>query len=175
MKINFIFFVFLSLMIVTSCSNLSKNTIESGNLPIRNGVHAANVWKEDLNLKRYSWYHELNLQVELLVGTISAQSGFNFWLSKEELEAFNSCKDARFVLAYSLDTKLIPYSSIYEQIEKNGFNRFEVLEFKRNLIQHPDSVMNSFKLYHVFGICRKSNELAEIKISFPGYSELLLK
>ena len=60
---------------------------------------------------------------------------------------------------------------IYSELEKNGFTKFELIEFKRNLIQHPDSVMNSLRHYHVFGICRKSNELTPVKITFPGYLE----
>lgn len=158
-------------LLFSACSNLSKNIVQDGTFPIRNGVYADKSWKEDLIFKRYSWYHELTLQFELLITNISPQSGFNFWFSKDELSQFNNCKDARVVLAYSLDTKLIPYSSLYTELERNGFMKFELIEFKRNLIQHPDSVMNSLRHYHVFGICRKNNELNPIKIAFPGYLE----
>jgi hypothetical protein len=156
------------------CSNLSKNTVESGKFAIRNGVMGTKSWNEDLVFDRYSWYHELTLQFELLIAKMPPQSGFNFWLSKDELEQVNKCRDTRIVMAYSLDTKIIPYSQLYEQLERNGFAKFELIEFKRNLIAHPDSVMNSLKLYHVFGVCRKGNEFSQVKISFPGFTEKLL-
>jgi hypothetical protein len=148
--------------------------MESGVFPIRNGVIADKTWKEDLILKRYSWYHEYNLQFEVLMGSIAPQSGFNFWFSKDELESFNKCTDARVVMIYSIDTKTIPLSTFYSQLELNGFSRFELIEFKKNLMQHPDSVMNSLKLYHIFGICRKTKELSPVKISLPGFMEKTL-
>jgi hypothetical protein len=156
---------------IFACSNLSKNVVHEGTLPIRNGVFADKTWNENLIFNRYSWSHELNLQFEILIAKYFPQSSFNFWFSKDELNSFNSCTDGRIVLVYSLDTKLISYAKIYDEFEKNGFTRFELVEFKKQLIQHPDSVMNSLKLYHLFGICRKSNALESIKINIPGYLE----
>lgn len=169
---------FLSLLIIFnlfSCSNLSKNTIESGTLPIKNGVFETKTWNDVLVFDRYSWYRELTLSFEFLIAEIPPQSGFNFWFSKDELSAINKCNDARIVMAYSLDTKSIPYSELNQQLEYNGFSKIELIDFKKNLLAHPDSTQNSLKLYHIFGICRKSKDLGPIKISFPGFSEKTLK
>lgn len=174
MKLNKLIVLVGLCLLSVSCSNLSKNIVEEGSMPIRNGVAGERSWKEDLIFKRYSWTHELNLQFELLLAQVSPQSSFNFWMSKDELETFNKCADARVVLAYSLDSKIIPKSYLYEQLERNGFVRFELLEFKKHLIQHPDAVMNSLNSYYVFGICKKTNDLKPIKISFPGYLEKTL-
>ena len=171
-KYSLITFLFL---ILVSCSNLSKNTVNDGSLPIRNGVFENKTWNDTLVFERYSWNHELTLNFELMVAKLDPQSGFNFWFSKDELATFNKCKDARIVLAYSLDTKVIPYSILNEQLEFNEFAKFDLIEFKKNLLAHPDATQNSLKLYHVFGVCRKSNDLAPVKISFPGFSEKTLK
>jgi hypothetical protein len=166
--------VMVALVFTFSCSNLSKNTIQQGELPIRNGVFQNQEWKEDLILNRYSWYHELTLQFEVLIGKIPEQSGFNFWLSKDELSEISKCQNFYLMLAYSHDTKNIPYSALNDQLDKSGFKKMELMEFKRNLWQHPDANMNSLRLYQVFGVCKKDN-LKPFRISFPGFSEIEVK
>ncbi len=172
MKIIFSIIIF---SILTSCSNLSKSIVEEGTFEISNGIFADKKWKEDLSFQRYSWYQELTLQFDLMVTKIPAQSSFNFWFSQEELTALSSCRDARIILAYSLDTKIIPYSSLYIQLDKSGYSRIELPEFKRQLMQHPDSSMNSLRLYHVLGFCKKTENTNQLLINFPGYLEKKLK
>jgi hypothetical protein len=158
-------------LLVISCSNLSKNTVEEGRLLLRNGVYTDKAWKEDLVFQRTSWYRELTLSFDLMLAQVFPQSSFNFWFSKDELDTFVKCADARVVVAYSMDTKEIPYSSLYEQIEKSGFTRFDLPEFKKHLLAHPDSQINGFHLYHVFGICKKNKDLRPLIMNFPGYLE----
>lgn len=165
----------LSLLFLISCSNLSKNTIESGKFYVRNGVQSDRTWKEDLSFDRFSWYHELSLQFEMMVADISPQSGFNFWFSKDELEFVTKCSHPQILLAYSIDTTIIPYSHLYDQLEKNGVVKLELIEFKKNLNAHPDSSGNSMRQYRVWSICRKNGNLNPIKITFPGFSEKSLK
>jgi hypothetical protein len=162
-------------MTLLGCSNLSKNMTEEGTFYLSNGTFAEKTWKEDLKFERYSWYQELTMQFDLMVTKISPQSGFNFWFSKDELATLNSCADARVVLAYSHDTKMIPYSSLYDQFDKSGYTRVELLEFKKQLLQHPDSLMGSLRLYHVLGFCKKSTTANQILITFPGYPERPIK
>lgn len=164
-----------SILFLVSCSNLSKNTIESGKFYVRNGVQAERTWKEDLSFDRFSWYHELSLQFEIMIGEISPQSGFNFWFSKDELDFMSKCTHPQIMIAYSIDTAIIPYSTLNDQLEKNGVNKIELLEFKKNLNAHPDSSGNSLKNYRAFGLCRKNGNLNPIKITFPGFLEKPLK
>ena len=84
------------------------------------------------------------------------------------------CSDSRVVMAYSLDTKDIPYSSLYEQIERAGYTRVDLNEFKKHLLQHPDAQLNGFRLYHIFGICKKRKDAKPLNINFPGYLEKLI-
>jgi hypothetical protein len=158
-----------------SCSNLSKNIVQDSDLFLKNGTFADKTWKEDLVFQRTSWYHELTLQLDLMMAPISPRSSFNFWLSKDELENMVKCGDSRVVLAYSLDTKDIPYSTLYDQFEKSGFTRFEIPEFKKQLLQHPDSQQFGFRLYHIFAICKKLDDHKPLIMNFPGYSEKTIK
>ena len=154
-----------------SCSNLSKNNTQEGKLILKNGVFADKSWKEDLVFQRSSWFHELTLTFDLMLTPFSAKSSFNYWFSKDELDTLTKCADSRVVLAYSLDTKEIPYSALYEQLEKSGFIRFELFEYKKYLLAHPDAQLNELRLYHIFGICKKEADSKSLIINLPGYLE----
>lgn len=175
MKINQSWLLLLVGIFVISCSNLSKNTVDEGRFLLRNGTFADKVWKEDLIFQRNSWYHELTLSFDLMTAHVPPQSSFNFWFSKDELDSIVKCSDFRVVLAYSMDTKEIPYSSLYAQLEGAGYTRFDLLEFKKHIMAHPDAQLNGLRLYHIFGICKKEKDLKPLIINFPGYSEKLLK
>jgi hypothetical protein len=169
------YFSLLMALTFLGCSNLSKNIVDEGTFFLSNGIFADKTWKEDLKFERYSWYHELTMQFDLMVAKVSPQSGFNFWFSKDEIAAMNSCKEALLVFAYSQDTKIIPYSILYDQFDQKGFTRIELPEFKRQLFQHPDTALNSLKLYHILGFCRKDIKSNQLLITFPGYSEKYIK
>lgn len=175
MKLNIL--SFLSLFLIVSCatSNLSKNTVQESVLLVKNGTFSDKVWSENLEFKRTSWYHELTLQLDVMMAHVSPQSAFNFWLSKDELEQMVKCGDARVVMAYSLDTKDIPYSMLYEQLEQNGYSRFEIPQFRKHLLQHPDAVQYGFRLYKIFAICKSVQDHKPLIMNFPGYSEKLIK
>jgi len=176
MKLKLASLLFLAIFLsACTTANLSKNIVQDSVLLVKNGTFADKVWKEDLVFDKTSWYHELTLQLDVMMAHISPQSAFNFWLSKDELEQMIKCGDARVVMAYSLDTKDIPYSMLYEQLEKNGYTRFELPEFKKHLLQHPDAIQNSFRLYKIFAICKPTNDRKPLNMNFPGYSEKLIK
>lgn len=168
-------FFFLSFLMIasflTSCANLSKNTVKDGTFVVRNGTAGPKIWNENLNFTRVSWYHELTLEFDLMMASIPAQSSFNFWFSAEELELASKCGDFRVVLAYSLDTKVIPYSHLNEQLDLAGFKKFDLATFKKNFLRHPDSEMNSLRLYQVYGVCRSGTEAKSLIFNFPGFTE----
>lgn len=172
MKNRCILILALILTTLTSCStNLTKNSVQEGTFLLRNGTFSDKVWRENLVFQRNSWYHELTMTFDLMMAQVTPQSAFNFWFSKEELESMISCADSRVVMAYSLDTKSIPYSSLYEQLEKSGYTRIDLLNFKKHLLQHPDAEVSAFRLYHIFGICKKAKDAKPLIINYPGYLE----
>ena len=164
----------MSLLTFISCSNLSKNLVKEGPFVVKNGTAGDKVWNENLNFKRVSWYHELTLQFDLMLGAITPQSSFNFWFSKDELDYIGKCGEFKIVVAYSQDTKVIPYSYLNEQLENSGYKKVELLAFKKNFLQHPDSEMNSLRLYQVYGICRPDNIGKSLIFNFAGYKEKIV-
>ena len=168
------FILLLTLLTFASCANLSKNSIKEGPFLVRNGTAGDKVWKENLNLKRVSWYHELTLQFDLMLGSIEPQSSFNFWFSKDELDMIGKCGDFKIILAYSQDTKIIPYSYLNEQLDHSGYKKMELISFKKQFLQHPDSEMNSLRLYQVYGICRPEKTDKPLILNFPGFSEKII-
>ena len=172
MKKNLVFLT--SLLIFISCANLSKNTVKEGPFLVRNGTVGDKVWKENLSFKRVSWYHELTLQFDFMLGEIVPQSSFNFWFSKDELDMIGKCGEFRIVAAYSQDTDIIPYSNLNIQLENSGYRKVELVNFKKHFFQHPDSEMNSLRLYQVYGICRAINIDKPLIFSYPGYTEKIV-
>lgn len=164
----------MSLLTFISCSNLSKNIVKEGPFIVRNGTAGDKVWKENLSFKRVSWYHELTLQFDLMFGLIAPQSSFNFWFSKDELDIIGKCGEFRIVAAYSQDTTIIPYSYLNIQLENSGFKKVELVSFKNHFFQHPDSEMNSLRLYQVYGICRADKIDKPLIFNFPGYTEKIV-
>ncbi len=173
-KYKVLLLLFLAGGFIVSCSNLTKNTVREAGFTIKNGVVADKKWTEDLRLNRLSWHHEMTLQFDLMMGNILPQSGFNFWFSRSEQSLIDKCSDFRIVMAYSQDTKYIPYSYLNDQIKNAGFQKIELTEFKANLLQHPDSELNSLRLYQIFGICRIEKSPKPLIFNFPGYSEVTL-
>ncbi|MBY0414387.1 MAG: hypothetical protein K2Q18_09485 [Bdellovibrionales bacterium] len=163
--------IFTLLLFVTSCANLSKNSVKEGEFIVRNGTSGKNTWIENLVFKRVSWYHELTLEFDLMMANVPPQSGFNFWFSPDELAAAGKCGDFRIILAYSSDTKILPYSTLNTQLDLAGFKKLDMSAFKLNFLQHPDSEMNSLRLYQVYGACRSEKELKPLIFNFPGFSE----
>ncbi len=161
-------------LILSSCANLSKNTVREGKLIVKNGVAQDKAWNENLEFKRISWSHELTLQFDLMMVSIPPQSSFNFWFSADELEVVNKCGTFRVLLAYSLDTKILPYSQINEQIEKIGYKKVDLIQFKKQFNQHPDAEMNSLRLYQLYGICHSDKIVKPMIFNFPGYSQKII-
>lgn len=166
--------ILLTLLTFASCANLSKNTIKEGPFLVKNGTMADKTWYENLALKRVSWYHELTLEFDLMMAVIEPQSSFNFWFSKDELDAIGKCGDFKVVLAYSRDTKILPYSYLNEQLDNSGYKKMDLLSFKKNFLQHPDAEMNSLRLYQVYGICRANKDNKPLILNFPGFSEKIV-
>ena len=117
----------------------------------------------------------MTLQFDIIEGQLTPQSGFNFWFSKSELADVQKCSDFRVLLAYSLDTKALPYSLVNEQIEAAGYKKIDLIEFKKHFMQHPDAEMNSMRLYQLYGICKKVNDRKALIFNFPGFSEKSIK
>jgi len=169
--------IFSSLIFLGSCSstnNLSKNTIKQGKYLIRNGRYQDKTWKENLTFSRTSWYHELTMQFDLWMAPVLPQSSFNFWFSVPELADVQKCDDFRVVLVYAQDTRTFPNYRLNEQLENAKFKKIELIEFKRHLLNHPDSENNSTRLYQVFGICREAKDVKPLVLNFPGYEEITL-
>jgi len=173
-KVSSLLVLILFNVVLIACSNLTKNTVREAGFVIKNGVVADKKWTEDLRMNRLSWHHEMTLQFDLMIGNILPQSGFNFWFSRSEQALIDKCSDFRIVMAYSQDTKYIPYSYLNDQLKNAGFQKIELTEFKANLLQHPDSELNSLRLYQIYGVCRVEKSSKPLIFNFPGYSEITL-
>lgn len=167
---NFKILLLLLIFLLNGCSNLAKNSTSMSEFYLSNGVFAEKNWKEDLIFKKISWFHELTLVFEILDTPYNPQSSFNYWLSVDELNFLNGCKNSEIQLVYSLDTNMIPYSKYFENLEKEGHKRFVLNNFKSHLLSHPDAISNDLRLFQVIGVCKVDQK--SIHINIPGYTEV---
>lgn len=162
------------LIFLNSCStspNLSKNSIKSGELILKNGVFADKSWHDSLIFKRISWYHELTMQFDVMIADVLPTSGFYNWFSSLELDDVKQCQHFKILAVYSQDTTLYPYSAINESLESSGLKKLELIHFKKHLIGHPDAEMNSLNHYNIYGLCQLGSDLKSLILKFPGHQD----
>jgi len=161
----------LSILLLSlgACSNLTKNNVKEGDFKVRNGQSADKTWKETLIFKRLSWYQELTMQYDLMLASVEGASEFRNWFSPDEISQVNKCNDFKVVIAYSFDTKVLPYSYFNRQLDLADYKKIEIPEFAKKLRQHPDSSEFSLNLYTIYGICKTSNTNKPLELELPGY------
>jgi len=164
---KFIFLKLLIILVLSSCSNMSKNMVQEGEFELVSGVFEEKKWDSTLRFKRLSWYQELNMLFDLLVVPVDANSPFSNWLSEDEKNDFSDCSSKFIALYYHLNTKKISRKSFEKQIKNQGFKNINLNHFKSNLSLHPDFTANHLRLYKLQGLCGLKKV---INVKFPGFS-----
>lgn len=167
-----IFCSFLVILLVSSCSNLTKNFVKKGEIGFRGGTYQAEKWSDVLNFSRTSWYHDMNLYFEVMATRPVEKSPFTQWFSKNERDMISDCSDFIVTMTYSLDSDRISQTSFRQEMERNGYRSLTIHQFKQNLKLHPDSEALSLNLYTIQGFC-KARDIPQstIVIRFPGFME----
>ncbi len=168
---NFFLFIFLILGI-SSCANLSKNRIYQGSFILSNGQVTEKYWKEDLEFKRSSWYFELTMYFDIMIGQLKEDSGFNNWMTETERLALNSCVEKYITLSYRLDSDKISDKSFFAQMEKQGLTQIILPDFGNQVKLHPDFERLGLREYNVYFLCRRGPGSGNpIKVNFPSFKE----
>jgi hypothetical protein len=165
--------LFSSLLMLFSCSRLSKNLIKKGEFSVEGGVFEDQKWKDEIILNRHSWYQELTLLFDLLIIPRKELGPFENWFSKEDLYRISECKDLDIVVTYYLDKKRLGPLDFWSNIEKIGGKKVSLVDFSKQLKIHPDFLRNSLNLYQIKGICWENLRTPSTKtpISMPGFSK----
>ncbi len=167
-------FSLLILLLLYSCSNLSKNLVKEGEFSIKSGVHHNLKWDENLEFSRYSWYHELTLLFDVMVTSVDEKSPFFNWFSTSEKVQMEQCDDVMIVVSYALDSKKISRRMLSNEIEKFGYEEILIPTFAKSFNLHPDHEKQSLQLYKTTAFCHKgeADKRERVSVRFPSYKEI---
>lgn len=167
----------LALLFFVSCSSLSKNAIRQGDTKFSGGVYKDETWSSDLTFKRYSWFNELTLLLDVLVADVQPFDPFHQWFSLQEKDTMKGCANFRVVMAYALDTTKLSETDFVNQAQKVGYEKVSLPHFKSYLRLHPEYDRQSFQLYDIFGLCQRRGASAELEgskipVALPSFPEV---
>ncbi|EQC45470.1 hypothetical protein [Bacteriovorax sp. Seq25_V] len=165
---------FSVLLIIASCSNLTKNMVKSGDFSIRSGAMGSKEWDETLKFNRVSWFHELTMLYDLVYTKIDEKSAFYNWFDNDEKRRISNCNEKLITLSYYLDSSRISHTMVKNKLLDQGYEEYSVPNFTRALKTHPDFEKLSLQLYKVNLYCHKSKANAEIYIDFPNFEKIKL-
>ena len=163
-------FLILVILLI-SCTTLSKNQVQYGSLSLRGGTSGTKIWRDSLHFKKVSWYQELVLLYDSYIASIDEENPFINWLSPASKDLVKSCKEFYITLNYAQNSSKISRWMFYKEMRRNGFRKIELPLFEKNALLHPEWENLSLTHYEVTGLCRMHSENESVMVSFPGYME----
>jgi|GEM_PF-5213902 len=160
-----IFFSFLAFLFF-SCGYFSKNTLSQSSQKIF-------LEKEQLTLKRASWFRELTLLFDVYYMEISP-AALPLFFKDLELSALSSCKSLYFTLSYVLDTGPSLDKEFEKQWKKQNFSSFSAETFLSTFKTHPLFESLSLQLYRPKVYCHPQAQIPPISIKFSNFKEISL-
>lgn len=160
--------------LVSSCSSLSKNMKKEGELTLRGFKLQESETKEELILKRYSWYQGLTLDFELLMSSIKKDSDFYKAFTLEEQKTLSKCDAVYIAFTYELTGKRLSRGHLLTQLQSVGLNDVVTPDFAKEMRMHPDFSGESLQLYRFHTFCSSEGKL-ETFINFPGFSSFQIR
>ena len=170
-KLSFILFISL----LSSCSiNQTRRPIKTSEVIINGGNYKDNSWDEKLIFNRTSWYEGINLVNEILLAEMGPKSKFALWMGADRLK-LASCSRFKVVLLYSSTSTRQTNASLALQIQRNGVEIVDILDFTYQLQAHQN--FYDWKLGHhrIKGLCIKDSAKTDIEIALPGFLSKIIK
>ncbi len=168
----------IMLLVLSSCSTLSKNMTKEGTFSINGGRALDQRWDDSLIFRRISWYVELNIVFDLMMGKVSKKSKFYNWFSGLDKQRIKDCSELYMLITYSSDSAdSTSRSELLHQLENNHIKLIRLRSFTDNFHMHPSARINFLDKYSVDGICLnkgQNSNLKSSKISFPGFNQVSL-
>ena len=163
------------LLFFLSCSHFSKNQVKRSSFSISGGRSASGSWGDTLNFKRISWYREWSLVFDLFYTRLDATSPFYGWISKEEKDFLNKCRDYYIVMTYHPLSGVISDAFFLDRAERFGYERIFLDEFDKQLRMHPGLTFFSLSLYNVYALCRMGQGSSKaLALDIPGFNQVEL-
>ncbi len=164
----------LLLLILVSCSTMTKNAFMKGDLTLKGGVSRDKRWEDSLVMTRASWFKELTMYFDVFYTHIDDTSPFYNWFSESEKDTLKGCVDIIVTASYAFRPRDISKTMFRDEMEKFGYTGFTLNEFERNLRMHPDFARYQMGVYSTHAYCRKGMQAKNIVIGFPGFDQVNL-
>ncbi len=163
-----------SLILMSSCSTMTKNTYMNGEITLEGGRVEGKSWEDELILKRSSWFKELTMYFDVLYAHVNQDSPFYDWFSTSEKHSLKECVDVIVTSTYAFRPRDISRTMFREEMAKYGYEPIALNSFEQNLRMHPDFARFQMGVYSAHAYCRKGMKTADISIFFPGFKEVNL-
>tara|TARA_B100000029_G_scaffold165556_1_gene161742 strand:- start:976 stop:1515 length:540 start_codon:yes stop_codon:yes gene_type:complete len=162
------------IVLISSCSILSKNMFRQGEMFFNGGRHLSESWNDKIKMKRFSWFQELSLSFDFIIGDLKRESNFLKWIDEEEEKKITSCNKI-YVSFYYVPKKNNALKEKFFNQLPSVFHPIELNSLKENLRMHPDFSENFLDLYKFKSFCLKINKKQQFSIFLPGYNKVNLK
>ncbi|MFG1494631.1 hypothetical protein ACRXCV_14805 [Halobacteriovorax sp. GFR7] len=157
-----------ALFLLTSCGNMTKNFVKSGESIIKGGTAGGKPWNEALTFQRLSWYSELNLMYDVFFTKMDPSSPFWQWFSESESRRLKECKAVYVSITFSLDSDRISHAMFYNQVLSKELQPVVTNDFDLAIANHPDFNKFFLSLYKSKTLCATS-DIGDLKIKFPNF------
>ncbi len=164
----------LLLLVLVSCSTMTKNASMKGDLTLEGGVNGEKRWEENLVFKRASWFKELTMYFDVFYTRIDDSSPFYNWFSQSEKDSLKECVDIIVTSTYAFRARDISKTMFRDEMQKFGYSPITLNTFERNLRMHPDFARYQMGVYSAHAYCRKGMQTRKIVIGFPGFDQVHL-
>ena len=148
---------------------------KEGEFTLKEGRFLEKKWQDEILFKRYSWYKDLSLNFEILLGEIKRDSNFYSWISPETKEIIKKCNKLFVSLFYYPSKHKELYKLMSKKLDKKGLKRVSLKRLEENLKMHPDLDQFFFHNYINQSFCSESKKNKTIIVQFPGFEIVKIK
>ena len=148
---------------------------KEGEFNLKGGRYLKKKWEDRIIFKRYSWYKDLSLNLDILLGEIKKDSNFYTWVSPSNEEKLKNCERLFVSLAYYPTKHKDFYKLISKKLDKKGLVEVKMTRVAENLKMHPDLDQFFFHNYINQSFCSESKKNKTIIVQFPGFEIVKIK
>tara|TARA_Y100001970_G_C14210947_1_gene846875 strand:+ start:1600 stop:2055 length:456 start_codon:yes stop_codon:yes gene_type:complete len=148
---------------------------KEGEFTLKEGRLLEKKWQDKIIFKRYSWYKDLSLNFEILLGEIKRDSNFYSWVLPETKEIIKKCNKLFVSLFYYPSKHKKFYKLMNKKLDKKGLKKVRLKRVEENLKMHPDLDQFFYHNYTNQFFCSESKKNKTIIVQFPGFKIVKIK
>ena len=148
---------------------------KEGEFNLKGGRFLKKTWEDRIIFKRYSWYKDLSLNLDILLGEIKKDSNFFTWVSPSNEEKLKNCERLFVSLVYYPTKHKDFYKLISKKLDKKGLVEVKMTRVAENFKMHPDLDQFFHHNYINRFFCSEFKKNIEFNLQFPGFKNIQIK